>query len=108
MLKGFLKQKWPALIDTGKKGAPFIIHDKDSNPIPIINNIKVAEGLVSKDHKKDIGMIMLYEGSHIKKGVSKRVAKNTACLMSFYLMAIRMLSVLTGTRPSRYGIQKIA
>ena len=83
-VKRFLKAKWPALIDTGKKGAPFIIHDKDSNPIPIINNIKVAEGLVSKDHKKDIGMIMLYEGSHIKKGVSKKSGKEY-CMLNVIL-----------------------
>jgi DNA polymerase-3 subunit alpha len=80
----FLKNKWPALIDTGKKGAPFIIHDKDDNPVPIINNIKVAEGLVSKNHNKDVGMIMLYEGSNIKKGISKKSGKEY-CLLNVML-----------------------
>jgi DNA polymerase-3 subunit alpha len=83
-VKKFLKNKWPALVDTGKKGAPFVIYDNDNNPIPIINNIKVAEGLVSKDHKKEIGMIMLYGGSHIKKGVSKKSGKDY-CMLNVVL-----------------------
>jgi DNA polymerase-3 subunit alpha len=83
-VRNFLKTKWPALVDTGKKGAPFIIHDKDNNPIPIINNIKIAEGLILKDHKKDIGMIMLYEGSHIKKGISKKSGKEY-CMLNVVL-----------------------
>jgi DNA polymerase-3 subunit alpha len=74
-VKEFLKKKWPALVDTGKKGAPFIMYDNSNNPIPIINNIKVAEGLVMKDHKKEVAMIMLYEGSSIKKGISKKTGK---------------------------------
>jgi hypothetical protein len=83
-VKRFLKNKWPALVDTGKKGAPFIIHDNDNNPIPIINNIKVAEGLIMKDHKKDVGMIMLYNGSHIKKGISKKSGKEY-CMLNVVL-----------------------
>lgn len=79
-VRDFIKSKWPALIETGKKGAPFIMHDKDSNPIPIISNIKVAEGLVSKNHEKDIGMIMLFEGSNVKKIVSKKNGKEYCML----------------------------
>jgi DNA polymerase-3 subunit alpha len=74
-VRDFLKKKWPGLVDTGKKGAPFIMYDNANNPIPIINNIKVAEGLVLKDHKKEVAMIMLYEGSSIKKGISKKTGK---------------------------------
>jgi DNA polymerase III alpha subunit len=83
-VRAFLKNKWPALVDTGKKGAPFIMYDNDNNPIPIINNIKVAEGLVLKDHKKEVGMIMLYEGSSIKKGISKKSGKEY-CMLNVVL-----------------------
>lgn len=79
-VRDFLKAKWPGLVETGKKGAPFVMLDKDNNSIPIINNIKVAEGLILKDHKKEVGMIMLYGGSTIRKGVSKKTGKNWCAL----------------------------
>lgn len=65
-----LKIKWPNLIPTGKSGIPFL-----NGKTPIINNVKIAEGLIDKDHKQEIGMIMVFEGSNIRKGISKRTKK---------------------------------
>lgn len=69
-VKTYLKSKWPALMETGRQGIPFMM-----NGVPILNNIKVAEGLLKSDHKKEIGMIMLFGGSSIKKGIAKATGK---------------------------------
>ena len=79
-VRKFLKTKWPSLMETGKKGAPFTMIDKNNNNIPIINSIKVAEGLVQKDHKGEVGMIMLFGGSSIRRGKSKRTGKDYCAL----------------------------
>lgn len=65
-----LKTKWPNLIPTGKSGIPFL-----NGNVPVINNVKIAEGLIDKDHKAEVGMIMVFEGSNIRKGVSKKTKK---------------------------------
>jgi DNA polymerase-3 subunit alpha len=74
-VRKFLKNKWPALIETGREGIPFLM-----GKTPIINNVKIAEGLVAQGHKKEIGMIMLYEGSRVKKGISKKTGKDYCML----------------------------
>ena len=72
-VRAYIKAKWPHLLETGKKGAPFILQGNTNTTI--INNLKVAEGLVNKGYKDEIGMIMLYEGSNIRKGNSKKTGK---------------------------------
>jgi DNA polymerase III subunit alpha len=61
---------WPGLKPTGRKGIPFTFGNHH-----VINDLKVAEGLVKKNWDQDVGMIMLYEGSRIKSGVSKKSGK---------------------------------
>lgn len=61
-----LMGKWPGLAKTGRKGAPMLM-----GTVPVIANIKVAEGLIKKGSEKEIGMILLFEGSEFKRGVSK-------------------------------------
>lgn len=65
-----LKKKWPNLVPTGKSGIPFL-----NGKTPIINNVKIAEGLIEKEHDAEIGMIMVFEGSNVRKGTSKRTGK---------------------------------
>ncbi len=83
-VRDFLKAKWPILTETGKKGAPFLMPRSNGDTITIINNIKVAEGLVSKGYKEEVGMIMLYEGSNIRKGISKKSGKSY-CMLNIRL-----------------------
>lgn len=79
-VRDYLKAKWPHMVDTGNKGAPFLMPMQDGSTTTIINNVKIAEGLVDKGYKKEIGMIMLYEGSNIRKGVSKKSGKDYCML----------------------------
>lgn len=58
---------WPGLKPTGRKGIPFTMAGT-----PVLNDLKVAAGLVKKDWEEEVGMIMLYEGSRAKSGVSKK------------------------------------
>jgi DNA polymerase III alpha subunit len=60
----------PVIQPTGRTGIPFMRHKT-----PILANLTVAKGLVEQEYDKDIGMIMLFEGSSVKKGVSKRTGK---------------------------------
>jgi DNA polymerase-3 subunit alpha len=62
-----IKDKWPALSETGRAGIPLIMGD-----VPILATVKVAEGFVKKGFDKEVGMILLYESSEFSKGVSKK------------------------------------
>jgi len=83
-VKNFLKAKWPHLISTGKKGAPFLMPRQDGSKTTIINNVKIAEGLINQGYKEEVGMIMLYEGSNIRKGISKKSGKEY-CMLNIQL-----------------------
>jgi len=65
-----LKKKWPNLIPTGKSGIPFLY-----GKTPVINNVKIAEGLIEKGHDQEVGMIVVFESSNIRKGFSKKTGK---------------------------------
>lgn len=56
-----------ALRETGRSGVPFFMGD-----VPVLANVKVAEGVLNKGRTEDVGMILLYEGSNVTKGVSKK------------------------------------
>lgn len=75
----YLKNKWSDLVPTGKSGIPFL-----NGKTPIINNVKIAEGLVDKGHESEVGMIMVFEGSNIRKGVSKKSGK-PYCMLNIAL-----------------------
>jgi DNA polymerase-3 subunit alpha len=59
-----------ALRETGRAGIPFFMGD-----IPVIASVSIAEGLVKKNSDKEVGMILLYEKSEYKQGVSKKTGK---------------------------------
>lgn len=65
-IEEMIVNKLPAIVKTGRQAVPFIMKD-----VPIISSIKVAEGLVKNKHSKEIGMILIYESSTFKSGVSK-------------------------------------
>lgn len=55
-----------SLTETGKEAVPFKM-----GSVPILANIKIAEGFVNKTDL-DVGMILLYEGSSFTSGTSKK------------------------------------
>lgn len=63
--------RWPALVDTGRKGVPFIMKSKTEDTM-ILGSIKVAEGLLKKNFDKEVGMILLFDSSTYKTGTSKK------------------------------------
>jgi DNA polymerase-3 subunit alpha len=63
-----LANRWPALMATGRSGVPFTMGET-----PILANIKVAEGLIKLGRtEKEVGMILLYEESAFKRGMTKK------------------------------------
>lgn len=71
-LNDVLKNKWPALRDTGREGIPFLFGEKS---VPVLSKIKVAEHLVAKEHEQKVGMILLYEDSLQKNITAKKSGK---------------------------------
>lgn len=69
-IRNMIFTRWPDMKPTGRKGIPFMI-----NKTPVISSLKIAEGLLAKEHEGEIAMIMLYTASNIKKGVSKKSGK---------------------------------
>lgn len=59
--------KMHALRETGRAGIPFFMGD-----VPVLANIRVAEGLLKKEDDKEVGMILLYERSEFTSGISKK------------------------------------
>ena len=70
-IREIISAKWPGLHSTGRTGVPFIMGEDT----PILANLTVAEGLVKKKVKEEVGMILLYEGSKYKSITSKRTGK---------------------------------
>lgn len=70
-----VQSKWPGLKSTGRKAIPFYMQSGNNNETYILSNIKVAEGLLNKNHNIDTGMILLYESSSYRQGVSKKTGR---------------------------------
>lgn len=70
-VRKIVSARWPALVDTGRKGVPFIMKSKTEDTM-ILGSIKVAEGLLKKGFDKEVGMILLFDSSTYKTGTSKK------------------------------------
>jgi hypothetical protein len=72
-----LETKWPALAPTGRKGVPYVMKssEEDREDCYILGSVKVGEGLMKKKHEQEVGMILLYDSSNYKSGVSKRTGR---------------------------------
>lgn len=67
---------WPALKQTGRTAVPLMMKDSESmEQVPVLPNIKLAEGLLKKNFEKSVGLVLLYEGSTTRSGVSKKSGK---------------------------------
>lgn len=62
-----LEARWPALRPTGRLGIPYVMGDAN-----ILASVKVAEGFLKKGLEQEVGMILLFEGSDFKQGISKK------------------------------------
>ena len=63
------------IVPTGRNGIPFL-----KRSTPILADTNVAVGLLDKGYEKDIGMILIFEGSNLKKGISKKTGKRYSML----------------------------
>ena len=70
-IQGILKDKWKGLKFTGRKGIPFFMQSKNNKETWILGGIKVAEGFLQKKYEEDVGMILLFDSSSYKNGISK-------------------------------------
>ncbi len=75
-----IKNVWPSLRSTGRPGIPFM-----QAGMPILGNIKVAEGLLEKGFEQEVGLILLYESSTTRRGESKKPGGRPWCLTSVNL-----------------------
>jgi DNA polymerase-3 subunit alpha len=62
-----IKARWSGLTETGRNGIPLMM-----GKVPVLGNIKVAEGFLNNQHSAEVGMILLYESSAFDRGVSKK------------------------------------
>ena len=69
-----LKARWPALELTRSKSVPMIMKssEEDREDCYILGSIKAAESAIKNKVNKNFGMILLYESSNYKGGVSKK------------------------------------
>lgn len=72
-----LESKWPALKPTGRKGIPYVMQSADESreDCYVLGSVKVAEGFLKKKYDKEVAMILLYDSSNYKSGVSKKTGK---------------------------------
>lgn len=69
-IRKILMTRWPALKSTGREGVPLTMGE-----IPVLSNLKVAEGLLKKKHENDVALILLFDSSEYRQGVSKKTGR---------------------------------
>lgn len=71
LLRASILSKMPSLEKTSSRHIPFT-QKVGQKSVPVISSVRVAEGLIEKEFTEDIGMIMLFTSSNVKKGISKK------------------------------------
>jgi len=72
-----LESKWPALKPTGRKGIPYFmksVQGADQDTF-VLGSVKVAEGFLKKGYEKEVAMMLLFDSSNYKQGISKKSGK---------------------------------
>jgi DNA polymerase-3 subunit alpha len=69
-IRKILMSRWPALKSTGREGVPLLMGDT-----PVLSNLKVAEGLLKKKHESDVALMLLFDSSEYRQGVSKKTGR---------------------------------
>ncbi len=75
VIKDQIAIAWPGLTPTGKNGIPFKMKD-----VPVLANVRVAEGFLEANHQEQVAMILLFISSEVKRGISKKTGKPYAFL----------------------------
>jgi hypothetical protein len=75
------------LQETGRKGIPLMMGKNENSRVPVLASVKVAEGIINNKRTVDtdgevimFGMILLFEGSELRSGISKKTGKDWSCL----------------------------
>jgi DNA polymerase-3 subunit alpha len=57
---------------TGGKNIPFFRGVAGGDKVPVANSIRTAHNMIKNDYEGDIGLVLLFESSEHKKGISKK------------------------------------
>lgn len=69
-----LESRWPALTPTGRKGIPYYMKSAqgEEHDCYVLGSVKVGEGMLKKKFDKEVAMILLFDSSNYKSGISKK------------------------------------
>lgn len=72
-----LESKWSALTPTGRKGIPYYMksHAGVDSDCYILGSVKVGEGFLKKKYEKEVAMMLLFDSSSYRQGISKKSGK---------------------------------
>jgi len=70
-IQALIQKTMPGFAATHRTGIPFYM----GRNLPILSGAKIAHGLASKEYDKHVGMVLLYEGSTHKSGISKKTKR---------------------------------
>ena len=79
-----LKSKWPGLQSTTRKAFPLVMGKGE--PTHILGGVKIAEAMLnanlsgSKQKPMIFGMMLLFDGSEVRGGKSKKTGKDWSCV----------------------------
>ena len=74
LVRGIILSKMSSLESTGNKHIPFT-QKIGSKSVPVISSLRIAEGLIEKEFQEEVGMVMLFMSSNVRKGVSAKSGK---------------------------------
>jgi DNA polymerase III alpha subunit len=80
LVRAVILGKMPSLTSTGNKHIPFT-QKVGTKEVPVIASLRVAEGLIEKEFTEDVGMVMLFTSSNVKKGISNKTG-NPYCFLN--------------------------
>lgn len=72
-----LESKWPALTSTGRQGIPYFMKSAmgEEHDCYVLGSVKVGEGLLKKGFEKEVAMILLFDSSSYRTGISKKTGR---------------------------------
>lgn len=72
-----LESKWPALTSTGRQGIPYFMKSVmgEEHDCYVLGSVKVGEGLLKKGFEKEVAMILLFDSSSYRTGISKKTGR---------------------------------
>jgi hypothetical protein len=74
-----IQSKIKDLLPTNKKSVPFFISTKNGK-IPVLNGIKAVTNMVNNQYEEEVALILLFDSSNIKNGISKRTGNEYSFL----------------------------